>query len=363
MGGEACDSIELLPACHIHPCRRALPFRLGRQPRPRPGGIGIGLIQADVTHRRCGVDRAPAMQPELLPAPRHLAPIERRGNPLALHPCPAIGQPVARLGIAAVIDEGAPFGVAHRTAGDLVRGQQHLMARSLAVEGKAAAVMADLDHAGCPVDPCHRRGLPCLRRVGHVGVRHRRHRILREQMQQIGQQQFLMLLFMRDAQRHQIARACRQQRHRLDHRHIHRRAPIQYLGKRRPRQQPPRRPRMARTLSLIVTVEQERKPLVMQPISRHMITQQECLEEPGRMRQMPFCWAGVGHRLRAGIGVGQWCDQRRRQIAGGAKARTQAVRFAHQAVRDAPGTHRTSPAPLLLATRAATNSQSDRRLR
>src|SRR5580700_4031134 len=68
--------------------------------------------------------------------------------------------------------------------------------------------------------------------------------------------------------------------------------------------------RMACADGLIVGVEQEIKMLVEYPIPRQMRYEEEALEEPRRMSQMPFRRAGVRHGLHRGIRIRQRCNQR-----------------------------------------------------
>src|SRR5690348_1614225 len=64
-----------------------------------------------------------------------------------------------------------------------------------------------------------------------------------------------------------------------------------------PRQQPARWPRVTRPQRLIIRVEQISEAFVELLISVQPATQDQRLEEPRGMRQMPLCRAGVVHRL------------------------------------------------------------------
>ena len=78
------------------------------------------------------------------------------------------------------------------------------MARRFAIERKTHGAVADLGDARRAFDPLYRfgHGSDRLHRFGAIG---RCHRTLRKQVQDVSQQQFLMLCFMRAAQFDQIA--------------------------------------------------------------------------------------------------------------------------------------------------------------
>ncbi|MNE18332.1 hypothetical protein D3C80_1113640 [compost metagenome] len=124
--------------------RRLFPFRLGRQPPPRPSGKGVGLIEADMTHRRRRIDGAPPAQGHGAPSRRLFAPVEGRRPAFRPHPRPTVRQPELGPPIAVVIDKGDPVLV-----GDQIRRQRKGLQpdpvrRPLVVEGEAVAVCADL---------------------------------------------------------------------------------------------------------------------------------------------------------------------------------------------------------------------------
>src|SRR6266404_2181612 len=63
------------------------------------------------------------------------------------------------------------------------------------------------------------------------------------------------------------------------------------------RQQPALGSRMTRTGGLIIGVEEVGEGRVEDPIARVEPSEDERLEEPGRMREMPLCRADIRHRL------------------------------------------------------------------
>ncbi|MDO9369233.1 MAG: hypothetical protein Q7T68_11750 [Sphingopyxis sp.] len=214
--------------------------------------------------------------------------------------------------IAAVGDELLPFAIAHRPAGERVRREERIVTRALAIESEAIAAMPDRRHAGGALDPFHRGKLRNFTR-DHILPHRRAKRILREEMLQIGEQQFLMLLLVVDAEFDERLRRRRQVGQRSLNRGVNVRTPDTDFVERRPGQQAALRPRMARTFGFVIAVEEKRVTLVVKTVAGHMIAQHEGFEEPRRMREVPFGGRRVGHRLRAGIGVGEGRDEIERQ--------------------------------------------------
>ena len=216
--------------------------------------------------------------------------------------------------IAAVGDELLPLAVGDAAAGDGVGMEQDAVARGLAVEGEGRAVGTDLDQAVAAGNEGQRLGLGLggrsERRVGRLG------RVLGEGGEDVGQEQFLVLLLMLDPERDQRERVRREGRKRVLHRGIDRLAPLADLVEAGAADHPAPGPRMALALALVIAVEQERIGLVVEDVPAHMIAKHERFEEPGRMREVPFGGRGVGIRLDGGVGVAQRLGQRQRQRAG-----------------------------------------------
>jgi hypothetical protein len=116
-------------------------------------------------------------------------------------------------------------------------------------------------------------------------------------MLDIGEQQFLMLLFVVQAQLDQVkklgARIIGQQIH---HRRVHSLAKGKHLLQRRAGYQSAMRARVHRPDRLIVGVEQEMPGRVTWFV-RGIAAEHEMLEEPRRVREMPFAGTGIRHRL------------------------------------------------------------------
>ena len=178
--------------------------------------------------------------------------------------------------------------------------------------------MADRGDARLALDPFHGGKLRNFTRDCRFGLPHRRaERVLREEMFEVGEQQFLMLLFVLDAEFDQRVRRGGQIGQRGLHRGIDMRAPDADVVERRAGQQAALRARVARAFGLIIAVEQIGVAIVERAVARDMVAQDEGFEEPCRVREVPFGGRGIGHRLRAGVGVGQRRDEVERQAAGG----------------------------------------------
>ena len=124
------------------------------------------------------------------------------GQLLRATPVPALGQPPLRLGIAPGFDKLQELRIVHRSAGDLAARQEDLVPRPLVVEGKALAHMADLPQPRCHRQPgrCgRRRGFGCCRLQRLVG---RPQRVTGQQVLDVGEQQFLVLLLMLETKLH-----------------------------------------------------------------------------------------------------------------------------------------------------------------
>ncbi len=182
----------------IGPARQRLPFEFGGKPLARPRGVSGGLIETHMRDRLIVIKWLCAMQRENIAV---IQPIERRAPALALFQRPAVGKPEFRPLITAIRDERAIFAIRHRARGKPERLQQNLVTRAFIVEGKAVAIMTDGDNAARMRDPFERGRAPHLARPrGRISGQQR---IGEKRMLDIGQDQFLMLLLMMEAERDQ----------------------------------------------------------------------------------------------------------------------------------------------------------------
>ena len=127
-----------------------------------------------------------------MPCAVELAPIAGRVPAFRLDRRPAVGEPQGRRRVAAVGHEFEPLRIGDETAGDARRLQQDLVRRPLVVEAVSRRPEADRVDAGRQLGKSV--GAGCARRRLPVRRRSRRDRILREGMQDVGEDQLLVLL-------------------------------------------------------------------------------------------------------------------------------------------------------------------------
>ena len=289
------------------PARYRFPFEFGGQALARPAGEGIGFEIGDMRDRGAGIAVMPAGMGELLA----LVPVERRAHAVFAHPGPAIGEPQAGGVIAAIGDEFGPVAIGHQPLRQREGFEQDAVRGAFIVEGEAIRLVADPGDAAGVFVPVLR-----LRLCGWHGRIPHRHaeRVLEQRVLDIGEQQFLVLLFVGEPefdQRRELL-ACEQRLHRG----IDMRAPMADVRQRRARQHPARKAMDALAFCLVIGIEYEGPALVEQCISAEMVAQQEGFPEPRRMRQVPFGGAGIFHRLDRRIGFRQRSGKRLAQRAG-----------------------------------------------
>lgn len=318
--------------------RGRLPFGFAWQPDPRPAGVGVGLEVAHMRDGRLQLQFLHAVQREDLPVVALPFPVERCAPALRADAVPSLRQPQFRPRIAAVAHEGQVFVLRHEPVGQVEAAQQRVMGRAFIVEGEAVAVVADAGHATRVLGPAGRRG--GRQGGGAVGRVGRPERVGVQQVLDVGEDQFLVLLLVVEPQFQQgvesrVAGLAGDQR---VHGFVHMLAVAQYLGQVRAREQAALRPRMARADGVVVGVEQHAVAGMEGAIARRMAAQQEGLEEPGGVRQMPFDGAAVRHGLRLAVFGAERGGQGRRGrahsvVAAGQAGRTAASGAGQQAGR------------------------------
>ncbi len=170
--------------------------------------------------------------------------------------------------------------------------------RAFVVVGEAVAVMADVVDAAVERDEIERQ------RLAHDDARarlaiSRLERLRGEQAQNIGEQQLLMLLLVIDAELDQLCRLLRkvaveQPAERL----VDVSAICAHLFGRGTREQPALGARLARADALVIGVEAIFEALFEHAVAAQEALQQERLEEPRRVREMPLGRARVVIGLR-----------------------------------------------------------------
>ena len=191
------------------------------------------------------------------------------------------------------------------------------MTRSFIVVGEVIAVVADFENAaleGEPVERCRMAGADAGNGLAISGLQ----RLGGEQAQDVGQQKLLVLLLVIDAELDQLGRfrveRCIEQ---ASERLIDESTIVAHLRDGRPREQPTLGAGLPRTDALIIGVEAIFEALVEHAIAGEEAFQQEGLEEPGGMREMPFGRARVVHGLHDLILIAQGCGKLGRARARG----------------------------------------------
>jgi hypothetical protein len=147
---------------------------------------------------------------------------------------------------------------------------------------------SDIDRTGPSGMPCDFGAMVTDLSKVRARPHGRTERILEEQMLQIGQQQFLMLLFMIETQFKQVWAALDDERHSCDDRIVDVLPVRQHLGERRSSEHPALATSMKGAFRLVIAVEQEGPPLVERPVPLNVIAKNERLEEPACMSKVPF---------------------------------------------------------------------------
>lgn len=188
------------------------------------------------------------------------------------------------------------------------------MARPFGIEREFGAIMTNRHDPSFEGVPFKRPG-PALCLIHGATAISRPQRVAGKCMKDVGKQQFLVLLFVLDAQLDKI-QSCDAQRtkRRLDHR-IDMSAIADHFGQRRPRDHPAPRTQEPLSFGFVIAVEQERPGIVKQRVARNMVAQNEGFKEPSCMAQMPLGGRGIRHGLDCRIGIAQPFGKRKGQFA------------------------------------------------
>ena len=179
------------------------------------------------------------------------------------------------------------------------------MARPLAVEAEALAVVSDLHHAAIEFQVRRRRAVRLADRNRAGILVGGTQRVLREQVQDIGEQQFLMLLLVVASEFDQLGDGRPEI---ILHQRRHRAIDMIAIGGDRLEcgacDHAASRTRLTGADALVIRVEEEIELRIERAIAAKIRFENHPLEEPRRMREMPFRRARVGHRLHGRVGVG-----------------------------------------------------------
>jgi hypothetical protein len=199
--------------------------------------------------------------------------------------------------VAAVLDEREEFGVGRRPRSELEAVEVHAMPRRLVVEREERPGVSDLDEAGLVAVPAQRRSgaLRALGRLDVGGIQ----RTARKEVLQVGEDQLLMLLLVVEAEFEQ-ERVLFGQRVSLEERvdaGVDVRAERADFLEARTGEQSARGPRPRGPDRDVVGVEQRAERGIERAVTRQRAGQEERLEEPARVREVPLDRARARHRL------------------------------------------------------------------
>ncbi len=250
------------------------------------------------------VDRAQPIQRHLPPVAVALLPVERRLPALALHGGPAIGEPELRALVPTIRHELQVVPVGGQARGQPERLEELPVTRPFVVEGEAVERVAgprmpdpgDAFREGHPLERRHRGG-----RHWFAGSVDRGEGVLREDVLDVHQHELLVLLLMVQPQGH-ARRRLQQSRpvepiEQRQHVLIDVSAVRVCLLDRGPRDQAALGSAVPRPHRVVVGVEQVREPGVVGGVLRIGPGEQECLEEPAHVGDMPLGGADVRHGL------------------------------------------------------------------
>ena len=247
-----------------------------------------------MTDRTRGIDRLQSRQGKDAPGAVLLLPVERRFPAIAVDAFPSGRQPELGAPIAAFFHESEILAAAHRAHRDGKGVQPAAMARPFVVEGEVSTVIADLHQPAFEFAPGQRFSRPRVPRLRRtIGWPQRVHR---QRMLDVHQDQFLMLLFVMQAKFDQ-SMGVMLIRQEFQHDAGDVPAIGHHLLDTRPGDHPALRPRMSRADGLVVRIEEIFEGRIEWPVTRSVRSQDEGLEKPCRVREMPFGRAGIRHRL------------------------------------------------------------------
>ncbi len=247
-------------------------------------------------HGRVRVDLAAPAQREL--GLQRFVPV-KRPIPLPLSDCgPAIRQPQQRVSVGARSYELAVLAVGYRSYADSVWVQECIVRRQFVVETERVAVMPDAHDAVRPLRELIAAGVHA-RRTDQAGMRGRFAGSVCEHMLDVREDQLLVLLFVVQSQ-YQHVELLVVQATRIQHtRHlfVNRVAICEDLTVVRALDLPALGPRVHVARRVVVGIEQV-VILVVEPLHPAGL-ENEALEEPGDVRQVPLGRADIGHGLQA----------------------------------------------------------------
>ena len=264
-----------------------------------------------MAHRRVRIDVGHSVQRERAPLRAFALPVQRRLPAARRRDVEALREPQLGPPIPAVGDERGEFAVRDRRRRQIEGRDVDAMRGAFVVEREAVAVVAERHEAAVEAMPRVRPGRDGRERPARVidGPR----RVAREEMLDVGEQEFLVLLLVMQAEFGQRRRV-RVQRPLEEalHRRVDVPAVRQHGREVGTRQQAALGAGMPVADAVVVRVEQHAERRVERTVPGRVRREHERLEEPGHVRKVPLGRARVGHRLQRTV----FRRQRRREELG-----------------------------------------------
>ncbi len=285
--------------------RRRLPFRLGGKPCSGPTCKGVGFEEADMTHRSVLCEGLQARECKDLPHAVAPLPIGRCLPSLLAQHCPTVGEPPIGLLVATRLEEGDKLPLRHRSRRQLEGGDELTVPRAFVVVVEARPGVAERAQILLEPVPAQRcvTGAGIGSGLGEVLPIRRPQRTLRQQMLHVAEDQLLMLLLVLQPEFDDFeglggGRGTRDPR--VDG-SIDVAAIVTHAIERGAREQPASRPWVLLADRVVVRVEEHAERGIERGEIRLHRLEDECLEEPGGVAQMPLHRTGVGHRLHDAV--------------------------------------------------------------
>src|SRR5438034_9274037 len=184
-------------------CRKGgdFPFMFRRQTHSFPASECIGLEIADMTHGLTQIQVAEPRESEPFPAITVRNPIERGIPSLLLHDVPPVRQPQLGSSITPIVHEIQKLSIGHKAVAQFEVAEPDEVGWFLVIVGKASSAKPDVISPGRKGGKVFSRGTGCPisgniwgRAVNWIRG------TLRQDRLNIGDQQFLMLLLVMDAE-------------------------------------------------------------------------------------------------------------------------------------------------------------------
>src|SRR5687768_4076310 len=175
------------------PRRGVFPLEFSGEPGVGPARECIGLIERHVYGRKVGVQWHRAAKRKFFPPAVLPAPVERMAAFVGLYPIPSFDEPYAWFVVSACLHELEIFAVRNEARCQLIGLQVLLMPWRFIIVAEPLPLVTDFHEASFERAPFERRGSSMVHLWRLRRVVTRIQRALREQVLDVGKNEFLML--------------------------------------------------------------------------------------------------------------------------------------------------------------------------